>query len=87
MAQHFLFTAKARTLSIARLFKMNDEALELFSQIRWHKNNGKPIYPACGYKDKIYTVKFRNKYRCAACVHTFSVTSNTVSAKNFIMNN
>jgi transposase-like protein len=81
MAQHFLLTAKTRQLSIAKLFKMSDdEALELFASIRWKDNNGLPVCPACNHKDKIYTIKSRNQYRCADCDHTFSVTSNTVFA-------
>lgn len=79
MAQHFLLTAKARQLSLAKLFKMSDnEALELFASIRWKSNNGLPICPACQHKDKIYTIKSRNQYRCSDCNHTFSATSNTI---------
>ncbi len=81
MAQHFLLKAEARSLSMARLFKMSDdEALDLFAKIRWHKNDGKPICPACGYTQKIYTIGSRKQYRCADCWHTFSVTSNTIFA-------
>lgn len=81
MAQHFLLTAKAKGLSLAKLFKMTDnEAYDLFAQIRWSKNNGKPICPACGHTDKIYNIKSRNQLRCSDCNHTFSITSNTIFA-------
>lgn len=38
MSQHFLLSAKARTLSLKRLFDMSDaEAFDLFKELRWGK--------------------------------------------------
>ncbi len=39
MAQHFLLSAKARTLSLATVLRMTDEAAEtMFASIRWADN-------------------------------------------------
>lgn len=36
MTQHFLLSAKARTLSVRRVFEMNDyQAFKVFRKVRW----------------------------------------------------
>ena len=48
MAQHFLLSAKARTLSIGAVMKMTDPQAEaMFQAIRWERTNGKPVCPHC----------------------------------------
>ena len=43
MSQHFLLSAKARTLSLAQVMRLSDaEAYETFKAIRWADNAGKP---------------------------------------------
>src|SRR5260370_34092445 len=49
MTQHFLLSAKARTLSLSAVARLSDdEALETFKAIRWASNDGKPYCPKCG---------------------------------------
>lgn len=78
MAQHFLLSAKARTLSIAQIAAMSEsKCCEYFRHIRWQSNNGKPICDECG-SVKCYTIKSRKQFRCKECFHTFSVPSGTL---------
>lgn len=80
MSQHFLLSAKARTLSLTRLFGMGDEeAFDLFRELRWGTEEEIPC-PCCGVIDKHYFLKTRKQWRCKACNHTFSVTSGTIFA-------
>jgi hypothetical protein len=49
MAQHFLLSAGARTLSLAKVARMSDdEARDAFKQIRWAATEGQPVCPQCG---------------------------------------
>ena len=49
MCQHFLLSAKARTLSLTEVLRLTeDEAYETFKQIRWAGNDGEPVCPRCG---------------------------------------
>ncbi len=44
MAEHFLLSAQARTLSLAKVMRLSDaEAYETFAQIRWAQNYGEPF--------------------------------------------
>jgi transposase-like protein len=80
MAQHFLLSAKARTLSLAKVFRMGeDEAYGLFCDMRWHENDGEPICPRCGCSEA-YHISTRRKFKCVGCHHQFSVTSGTIFA-------
>lgn len=52
MAQHFLLSAAARTLSLKKIFSEGEEAAyRRFCRLRWPENNGEPICPACGCID------------------------------------
>ncbi len=78
MAQHFLLSAKARTLCLAQISAMSEsKCCEYFRHIRWQSNNGKPVCDECG-SVKCYAIKTRKQYRCKECFHTFSVTSGTL---------
>jgi len=80
MAQHFLLTAKARTLSIGRVFQMNeDQAFKVFKKVRWGDSKDIPC-PSCGVVHDHYFIATRHQWRCIACNHTFSVTSGTIFA-------
>lgn len=82
MSQHFLLSSKARGLSLAKLFSMSEEqAKDLFAELRWSETEGSPVCPACGHKE-FYSIKTRNQFRCKDCAHTYSVTSNTIFANN-----
>src|SRR5581483_6423259 len=80
MAQHFLLSAKARTLSLAAIMRMSDdEAHARFRAIRWADNGGDPFCPRCGSLT-IYTYAARRIFKCRDCQHQFSVTSGTIFA-------
>lgn len=80
MAQHFLLSSAARTLSLATVARMSDEeAWEAFKLIRWSDTEGEPVCPRCGCLDS-YTYKTRKVFRCKACSHQFTVTSGTIFA-------
>lgn len=80
MAQHFLLSAAARTLSLKAVIRMSDdEAHEAFTAIRWADNEGKPYCPKCGCA-AAYTYAARKIWKCKACSHQFSITSGTIFA-------
>ncbi|WP_158933236.1 IS1595 family transposase [Acidisphaera sp. S103] len=80
MAQHFLLTAKARTLSLKSIMRMtDDEAHDRFEQIRFADNGGAAFCPYCECT-KVYTYRARKIWKCAACLRQFSVTSGTIFA-------
>jgi transposase-like protein len=83
MAQHFLLSKAARTLSLASVFRMTDEeAEETFMAVRWADTKGAPVCPKCGCLD-VY--RFRRDtgllcFECSACRKEFSLTSGTLFA-------
>lgn len=80
MAQHFLLSAAARTLSLAKVFRMGeDAAYGLFCEMRWPETDGEPVCPRCGCTEA-YHISTRRKFKCVACHHQFSVTSGTIFA-------
>jgi transposase-like protein len=80
MAQHFLLSAKARTLSLAKVMRMSDdEAFDAFKAIRWAETEGEPWCPRCGCV-AIYTYKARRIFKCKACAAQFSLTTDTIFA-------
>jgi transposase-like protein len=80
MAQHFLLSAKARTLSLAQVLRLSDqEAFDTFKAIRWADNDGKPYCPKCGCV-AIYEYSSRRIFKCKGCEAQFSVTSGTIFA-------
>lgn len=80
MAQHFLLSAKARTLSLTAVARMtDDEAHASFQAIRWADNGGEPFCPRCDCT-AIYAYASRRIWKCKACLHQFSVTSGTIFA-------
>jgi transposase-like protein len=80
MAQHFLLSAKARTLSLAKVMRYTDaEAYEVFKKVRWAENDGEPICPRCGCI-AVYEYKARKIYKCKGCGSQFSITTGTIFA-------
>jgi transposase-like protein len=80
MAQHFLLSAKARTLSLKSIYAAGeDKAYETFCQLRWPSTEGAPVCPHCGGLDA-YTITTRRRFKCKACGKQFSVTSGTIFA-------
>lgn len=80
MAQHFLLSAKARTLSVVAVARMSEEeARAAFRAIRWAATGGDPVCPRCGCC-AVYEYKSRPVFKCQGCGHQFSVTSGTIFA-------
>ncbi|MFC4734210.1 IS1595 family transposase [Salipiger abyssi] len=80
MAQHFLLSAAARTLSLKSIFSEGeDAAYDRFRRLRWPETAGRPVCPTCGCLD-IYDLTTRRRFKCAACYCQFSVTSGTIFA-------
>ncbi len=85
MAQHFLQSKAARTLSLAQVFRLSDlEAEDKFRAIRWTETNGEPVCPSCGSLDP-YSARRPSgllRFRCKAkeCRKDFTITSGTLFA-------
>ena len=80
MAQHFLLSTAARTLSLAKVMRMSeDQAFEAFKAIRWADNDGAPVCPKCGGY-VCWEFKARRIFKCKACNGQFSATSGTIFA-------
>jgi transposase-like protein len=80
MAQHFLLSAAARTLSLKDIYEGGEEAAyRRLCLLRWSATNGKPVCPRCGWTEA-YHLSSRRKYKCKACHHQFSLTSGTIFA-------
>jgi len=81
MAQHFLLSAAARTLSAAKILRMSELGVEnVFLRLRWP--DGKPVCPRCGCTI-CYECRRRPdepRWRCKACRSDFSLTSGTLFA-------
>jgi len=81
MSQHFLLSAKARTLSLASVMRMTDlEAETVFRSVRWE--DGKAVCPYCACPT-VYECRRPNgalRFRCKACRKDFSITSGTLFA-------
>lgn len=85
MAQHFLLSKAAKTLSLASVFTMKDaEAEDRFRKIRWAETNGEPVCPHCGGLDAYDCRRLKGapRFRCRACVKDFSITSGTLFASH-----
>ena len=80
MAQHFLLSAAARTLSLKGIFQMSDDqAHAKFEAIRFADNGGAAFCPRCECT-AVYTYTTRRLWKCKRCGHQFSVTSGTIFA-------
>jgi hypothetical protein len=85
MAQHFLLTRAAKSLSLAKVFRMSDaEAEKMFRMVRWPETNGEPVCAQCGGVDA-YECRRPNgalRFRCGACAGDFTITSGTLFASH-----
>ena len=85
MSQHFLLSAKARTLSLAKVMRMTDvQAEDTFKAIRWAHTEGKPVCPHCECPT-VYEARRPSgalRFRCKACRKDFSITSGTLFASH-----
>jgi transposase-like protein len=82
VAQRFLLSAAARTLSLRSIYTEGERAAyRRFCALRWPETNGRPVCPACGCLD-VYDLRTRQRFKCAACHRQFSVTSGTIFASH-----
>ena len=83
MAQHFLLSSRARTLSLASVFRLSEaEAEATFRQVRWPETDGRPVCPDCS-SPNAYDCRRPNgatRFRCRGCTKDFSITSGTLFA-------
>lgn len=78
MAQHFLLSPAAKTLSLVKVMRMSDaEARAAFRKVRWAETDGEPVCPECGCCDS-YDLKTRQVYKCKGCSKQYSITSGTI---------
>src|SRR3954470_7282502 len=85
MAQHFLLSTAAKSLSLASVFTMKDEEAEMaFRRIRWADTDGAPVCPHCGGLDAYDCRRLKGapRFRCRACVKDFTITSGTLFASH-----
>ncbi len=83
MAQHFLLSAAAKSLSLASIFTMKDDQAEMaFRKVRWAETDGAPVCPHCGGVDAYDCRRLKGapRFRCRACVKDFTITSGTLFA-------
>ena len=81
MAQHFLLSAGARSLSVAKIMRMSEQGVQnVFRTLRWP--DGRPVCPRCScaacYECPRQSRELR--WRCSACRGDFSLTSGTLFA-------
>jgi transposase-like protein len=83
MAQHFLLSAEARSLSLVQVMQMTDTQVEaMFRLVRWPETKGEPVCPSCGSPEVYSRPRGKNmpRWRCKACLHNFSLISGTIFA-------
>lgn len=77
MAQHFLLSSKARTLSLRDIYKGGEEAArETFRKLRWPETSGEAVCPFCGSLEHYVTA--RGRFACKDCRKQFTETSGTI---------
>ena len=63
MAQPFLLSAQARTLSLKAIYRDTEEAAHAtFRRLRWPETKGEPVCPPCG-RLNAYTQSARERVR------------------------
>jgi hypothetical protein len=85
VAQHFLLSSAAKTLSLAQVFRMSDaEAEATFKRVRWPETDGERACVHCGGVDAYdcRRPKGAPRFRCRACKKDFSITSGTLFASH-----
>lgn len=85
MAQHFLLSRNAKTLTLAQVFRMSDaDAEAMFRKVRWAETDGAPVCPECGSLDAYECRRASGalRFRCKGCKADFSITSGTLFASH-----
>ena len=81
MAQHFLLSERAKTLSLASVFTMKDADAEMtFRRIRWAETEGEPVCSHCGGIDAYDCRRLKGapRFRCRACKKDFTLDQRDV---------
>src|SRR5437870_1994828 len=85
MAQHFLLSRAAKTLTLAMVIRMTDaDAESMLRDLPWAETKGEAVCPSCGGVDA-YDCRRPNgapRFRCSACRKDFSITSGTLFASH-----
>ncbi len=85
MAQHFLLSSKAKTLSLVQVMNLtNEDAFKLFKSIRWGNTEEIPC-PRCGIVHKPYFINSRKQWRCKHGDYSFSITSGTIFSNHKLL--
>jgi hypothetical protein len=85
MLRRFLLSSRAKTLSLASVFRMSDaEAERVFRQVRWSDMDGDAVCPKCSV---VGAYEYRRKtgalaFECRECKAHFSITSGTLFASH-----
>jgi len=83
VAQHFLLSSAAKTLTLGSVARMSDSEVErVFIRLRWQDNGGEPYCPRCGAFG-LYAQRRANgarRWRCKGCNYNFSITAGTLFA-------
>ena len=85
MAQHFLLSPAAKTLTLAQVFQMTElEAEAAFAKVRWPDTNGEPVCPGCGGLNASDCGRPSGapRFRCRAYKGDFSIVSRTLFASH-----
>src|SRR6266567_2714328 len=85
MAQHFLLSKEAKTLSLAQVFLMKDDEAEMaFRRVRWPETDGQPVCLHCGGLDAYDCRRLKGapRFRCKACKKDFTITAGTLFASH-----
>ena len=79
MAQHFLMSAAARTLSLVDLCDLSEDAAhKMLCEMR-EDTDAAPVCPHCSCP-AVYTYRCRRVFKCKACHRQFLATSGTLLA-------
>ena len=86
MAQHFLLSRTAKTLSLAQVFRMSDSLRRKRRSARSAglRLTALPVCPHCGGVDAYECRRLNGapRFRCRACGKDFSITSGTLFASH-----
>lgn len=76
MAQHFLLSAAATTLSLTEVIQMTEQQAQArFQAVRFAENGGQPFCPACGSLGYYELTTRPGWFKCKGCNKQYTLTS------------